>query len=90
MPKMTTIVIKDNNKKEDYESPSKGGEVNLLKALSRSFHRNSSRIFTLISMSYVTAFDRLNSKSALFPIGPTLYPEEDIKGPRWDNNSYCK
>ena len=79
-----------NNKKNDNLSTHKGGEVNLLEVPRKSFQRNFRRTFTPIGMSYAIAFDRLNSKGALFPIGPTPDPEESKKSPCSDKNAYCK
>lgn len=66
---MTTIVLNNNNnKKNDYAFTSKGGEVNILEALNKSFERKPSRTYTPIGMSYATTFKRLYSKGALYPI----------------------
>ncbi|KAL2905309.1 RNA-directed RNA polymerase L [Bienertia sinuspersici] len=50
--------------------------------------RRQRREYTPLWMTYTQALDRLKSKGALSPIGPTADPPAERKSPRWDPNKY--
>ena len=52
--------------------------------------RKHKREYTSLGISYGTTYDRLRAKGALFPLGPTLDPEEYKRGANWDKDAYCK
>ena len=52
----------------------------------KPFRRN----FTPIGMSYDTAFDRLNAKGLITPIGPFGDPPVEKRSSNWNPNAHCK
>ncbi|KAL2897653.1 Vacuolar membrane protease [Bienertia sinuspersici] len=82
----------NNNKKTDTPSSSKGVNAMEIDAVetTRAPPRRPRREYTPLGMTYTQAFDRLKSKGALSPIGPTADPPAERRSPRWDPNKYCK
>ncbi|KAL2922870.1 Activity-regulated cytoskeleton-associated protein [Bienertia sinuspersici] len=81
-----------NNKKNDTSNSSKGVisvDVNVVET-TRAPPWRPRREYTPLGMTYTQAFDRLKSKGALSPIGPTADPPTERRSPRWDPNKYCK
>ncbi|KAL2930287.1 Activity-regulated cytoskeleton-associated protein [Bienertia sinuspersici] len=80
-----------NNKKNDANSSKGVNSVNVNAVeTTRAPPRRPRREYTPLGMTYTQAFDRLKSKGALSPIGPTADPPAERRSPRWDPNKYCK
>ncbi|KAL2900390.1 Pre-mRNA-splicing factor PRP46 [Bienertia sinuspersici] len=82
----------NNNKKTDTPSSSKGVNAVEIDAVetTRAPPRRPRHEYTPLGMTYTQAFDRLKSKGALSPIGPTADPPAERRSPRWDPNKYYK
>ncbi|KAL2942766.1 GMP synthase [glutamine-hydrolyzing] [Bienertia sinuspersici] len=87
-------LLKANEATSATDTPSSSKGVNAVEIdaveTTRAPPRRPRREYTPLGMTYTQAFDRLKSKGALSPIGPTADPPAERRSPRWDPNKYCK